>query len=310
METECTPSGERRALKKLGFPLVALNIFLVVLALGTIAGAAAFFQRSAYAAVMDENVFLTVEWRLLRELKERTDQLLLDKDRQIDELRRRYLGAGGQSGDSGLPAAIRAELARLESERDAIIASRFAPAQASMLPPAGADESPAVSQRTRQDGAVAELLRDRILALEVDIAEERRAAFSSALELAALRAELAGAIARLADARGPDPASGASDAQTRQHVPAHTDAIAALQRLLSGNRDGIAAQGAALTLEDIRTRTLLRAIVRTQAIRDEYPDLAASLDRYFRVYAEDERRKGRLEAYDDIGLAIRELMGL
>jgi hypothetical protein len=270
---------------KVDRPLLFLNAFLLLLTVGSIIISDAHSRRTAQAAALNDNVFLTTEWRLLKELKDRTDRLLFDKDREIEELRKRYQTLQGQKAAPLLLEAIEAELAKAESERDAILSARLLPGStaAAAANPVLVSAAPA----RLSDSSLTALLRDKIRALEEELASGRRDANAILKERDGLQLQLEASLAQ-------------PSAPTRpQESPARPDADAYLA-LLQKKRDELAGTAPALSLSDLRTRTLLRAIVRTPAIQAEYPSLSADLDRYFEVYGEVERHKAVRDSYEEL----------
>ncbi len=280
--------------KKIDLPLLFLNAFLVLLTVGSILLSDAFSRRNAQAAALNDNIFLTTEWRLLKELKDRTDQLLFDKDKEIEELRNRYRSLQGQKAAPMLLEAIEAELAKAESERDAILSARLLPGSTA-LPSASAGLAPPTPSRA-SDSALTKLLRDKIRSLEEELASGRQDTDDRMKELVSLQSRLEAALAQQAAQTENLPPPSQSEARDT----ASADYPYAFLDLLRQRRDALASGGPALSLSDLRTRTLLRAIVRTPAIQAEYPSLSADLDRYFQVYGEVERHKAQLESYEEL----------
>jgi hypothetical protein len=279
---------------KVDRPLLFLNAFLLLLTVGSIIISDAHSRRTAQAAALNDNVFLTTEWRLLKELKDRTDRLLIDKDREIEELRKRYQTLQGQKAAPLLLEAIEAELAKAESERDAILSARLLPGStaAAAANPVLVSAAPA----RLSDSSLTALLRDKIRALEEELASGRRDANAILKERDSLQLQLEASLAQPGAPSRP------------QESPAPPDADAYLA-LLQKKRDELAGTAPALSLSDLRTRTLLRAIVRTPAIQAEYPSLSADLDRYFQVYGEAERHKAVRDSYEELIAAMGALTG-
>jgi len=280
------------------FPLVALNIFLLVVSAATLFLADAAINKNTREAALNANTFLTTEWRLLKELKGRTDRLLQDKDREIAELRLRYeaLQANRSSGEE--LAALEEEIRRAESEREGILAVRFSPKSSPAAPETGAvRESSGILSLAAPDTPVAALLRGQILELEKEIAAGRKDTVNLERQIGELRERLKNALTRedAAPAVVATPVVDAAAQSELKEASGRDDILALLEK----DRESLAALDPVLSLADIKTRSLLRAIVRTPAIRAEYPDLSASLDRYFDLYGRAERLKGKREAYDE-----------
>ncbi len=271
--------------RKIDLPLFFLNAFLLVLTVGAIAISNENSHKHTNATTLRDNIFLTTEWRLLKELKDRTDRLLYDKDKEIEELRNRYRSLQSQKAAPSLLEAIKDELAKAETERDAILTARLLPGSTA-ISSANPELVPAVPARL-SDSSLTALLRDKIRALEEELAMGRRDAEAILKERDGLLRQLESSSAQQS-ARSLPPES-----------PAQPNADAYLE-LLQGKMDSLAGKEPALSLSDIRTRTLLRAIVRTPAIQSEYPALSADLDRYFQVYGEAERYKAVRDSYEEL----------
>jgi hypothetical protein len=288
----CKLGKRPRETKRVDLPLIALNIFLIALTAAALLYSDFHFRKSAQAATLSDNRFLNTDWSLMKTLKEHTDQLLQDKDREISELRQRYLALQRQSSSAELLAAAEAELQRAEAERKAILSARFKTSSASpgqqenVLLPAPAGMSPS---RVAESG-VSELLRQQILKLEKEVSSGRQGTEALEQEIGELRARLS--------------ASQGGAGQGTYAAPGSVDSVLSL---LEQDRASLSGEEPAFGLADIKTRSLLRAIVRTPAIRSQYPDLVESLDRYFELYGMAERLKGKREAYDEITDSVRTL---
>lgn len=405
-----------RQARRLDVPLLALNVVLVVFTAAILIWGNVYYSDRVRAATFKENSFLTTEWRLLKEMKERTDRLLQDKDREIAALRGQYDRLQKSSASLEQLAELETQLRRAESEREGILAARYGAVAAAAVPQAselqeavdaGSDamnpgpDGPEAADSARDasgpaeagplaaapasvvsalvpsdDGPVAQLLKERIRSLEVELAAGKKDEAALEGEVSSLRRRLdallaagasPGAGVAAGSPRVPEP--GAVDALENEiedlklrleralaiHTPGAAAAavsdgtppvpptivppiaaapnasvpglsvpdapapslppeqaaptldldavLAALQR----GRSALTSDDPALSLEDIKTRSLLRAIVRTPAIRSEYPSLAAALDRYFELYGAAERRKGEAVAYDEAIAAMKAL---
>jgi len=313
-------SKTRKPHGKFDAALLALDLALLAGVVLLLWGVDRGFRRQAEIATLKDNRFLTTEWRLMRELKERTDQELRDKDREIDALRQQYLRLKGSGSSAALLADIEAAMARAESERAAILSARanpeVAPVAASPSVPSASSLSPGPSQGSggpadpagaytealpgrAPDYALAELLRRRIVGLEEALRRSQAGSAAIERELAALRLDAA------RQAAGGPSASAASATQAAAPGPAipsaqaapwsDADAVAAILSALEGKRAGLDDPEAVLSLSDLKTRSIMRAIVRSSAIRSQYPDLSASLDRYLELVEKVGYLKGKQE---------------
>ncbi len=209
----------------------------------------------------------------------------------------------GEAGDGASPdRAVVAALAAIA----AVEPSRSATAVAG----SGIDSGQAAIPPARPAASPAELLHERIRGLEASLAAEATRADRAEREILALRSALAEARAfdafyrespssqPTAPATVPSSApssaaSGRADEPAREPSSAQAVALAAeLERLLSSEP--------AIGLAELRTRALLRAIVRAPAIRAEYPELLESLDTYLERVEQDAFLRGRIAAYEDM----------
>ncbi|HOX33792.1 MAG TPA: hypothetical protein PLB91_15780 [Spirochaetales bacterium] len=305
---------ERKQVSRIDLPLVALDLAILLGVAILLAASGPRFGARSREASLKESGFLTTEWRLMRELKERTDRELRDKDREIAELRARYLSLKDAGSSSESLAELEEEMRRAEAEREALLSTRIKAATAS---PAAA-ELAAARPRQRasvpeaalpeKDSALSELLRRDIEALERELAASRSSAASLERELAGLRL-----AAEAAAGQAPSPTAAPAPGPAAEGPPpieparaiAEGDPVAAALEFLE--RERAAAAGRPLELSDLKTRALLRAIVRAPAIRAEYPELLGSLDRYLALLAEEAYLRGRREACAEAIEALGEL---
>jgi len=348
-------SGTRKPRGKFDAALLALDLALVAGVALLLWGFDLGLRKRAETATLKDNRFLTTEWRLMRELKARTDQELRDKDREIDALRLQYLRGKGSGSSADLLAEIEAAMARAESERAAILASRTNP-EAGGLPAASAlpslqpaSATPATTATTAttatpaapakgeggaagapggdavaeamtspgSDNALAELLRRRIVSLEDALRRSQAGSAAIERELAALRldaarqasgvpsASSASATALAAPLQSPGPTIPSAQAAPWDAA----DAVAAILSALESERAGLADPETVLGLSDLKTRSIMRAIVRSPAIRSQYPDLFEALDRYLELVEKVGYLKGKQEALDEAMTEIRSLSG-
>lgn len=312
---------QRNAKKRLDLAVFTINVAIVLGAGVFLVSQDAAFRRRERVETLRDNRFLTAEWRLMRELKERTDRELREKDREIAELRLRYLSYLKSGSSLELLASIKEEMRRAEAERDSILSARL---KAATVPPApGASGSgtaatapaaaaPAATAPPRKEaGAVggetplSELLRRRIEDLEISVAASRAKAAAVETELEELRREDSRSLPPLAASPERPSRETAQDASVAQPVPSGSGGeqerlAAAVMDELARERGALDDPDGVLSLSDLKTRALLRAIVRTPAIRAEYPDLLESLDRYLSLSGKAEYLRGKSEAFDEV----------
>lgn len=274
--------------------LLMLNFFIVFLTITIILVANIFYRKDSSYTTLKENSFLTTEWRLLKTMKEQTDRLLQEKDQEISALRTRYLGLLKKNPSSENLSAMEAELRRAQAERQKILSSRYGGASSvyggadSIKLSSTVSSAPAAPVAPQKDGPLSTLLIKRLEALEQESEVAKVSQTKLEEENQRLRAELA------EKGRAPEPV-----AEPVAETAARSDNGDGLPRLLEAQRALLNTATPALTLEDIRTRTLLRAILRSPAIRKEYPTMVEDLDRYFELYGAAERLKGKREALDE-----------
>jgi hypothetical protein len=274
--------------KKDSFLLIS-NIVLVLAAAIFIYIAFYSYQKRVEAITLSESRFLTTEWRLLQQLKVQTDQKLLEKELEIEELNRRYmkLAEGNASAWELRQFEIRIEQAK--AEREEILSHSLAPtsetgpkqtAWLSELLPSGNQsvltvlyqkQIEALKGRLQESSQYIELLEKKFAASN----EKQKELYMNAIaeDLTRIK-KLSAALTGTNDAIR-------SELEDMKHKAEEID------------------EAAHPRIEDINTRALIRAIVSSASIRAEYPDLLKSLDRYFEVYGLGERLKGRKEAYID-----------
>ena len=335
-------SKTRKPHGKFDAVLIALELALVAGVALLLWGFDRGLRKQAEIAALRDNKFLTTEWRLMRELKAKTDQELRDKDSEIDALRLQYLRLKETGSSADLLAEIEAAMAKAESERAAILASRAnpeagpAPAAVTSAPPspsgtsqgsggamgaptavaAGVAAGPAYTEalpNAVSDNALTELLRHRITDLEAALRKSQAGSVAIERKLEAMRLDAArqdaGGPSAAAAAVAPAPVAASGPAvPAAQAAPwSDADAVAAILAALEGERVGLADPDTVLSLSDLKTRSIMRAIVRSPAIRSQYPDLSEALDRYLELVEKVGYLKGKQEALDE---AIRMIEGV
>lgn len=270
--------------------MVYSNVFLAVVTMALI-GAAALGSRARLSSIsLAENRFITTEWRLLQALKADTDRLLMEKDRQISDLRRRYYVLVQDPGAVSSLLEVESQLRQAEEERGAILSQRMD----ALAKPAEAPASSAVAA-TRAVAATyaSEALRARVVTLETQLAEQKSLVAALNARLSALDRASRQAAAEYAEALGVRNAS----------LSALSARLAALERAADAAADGLrkriggleALEG--LTVEELATKALVRALISSPNVRAQYPGLLDAFDRYLVSYGLIERRAGRDEAY-------------
>ncbi len=239
---------------------------------------------------LSERRFLTTEWRLLQVLKARTDQQLFEKDQQIADLNRLYLELIQSNAPLSRRQQVKDQIDQAEVERAAIL-SRSISAAAAVSPAAGAAPDGQVS--SGNEPALVALLQSQIERLQTQL--DSRSALVDTLnrEREALIATNQQVVQGYADTIKGNEARieelVATIARMRDEL---AGALAAADRQA---REAGAAQP--LDIQDLRTKTLVRALVDSPEIRAAYPGLLESLDHFLDVYGREQRLAGQREAY-------------
>ena len=280
--------GKHGKKQNIAASLILSNLVLVACTVAFLGTVIFLYQKKIQNVTLAENRFLTTEWHLLQELKAQTDQQLRDKDLEISRLRSEYRKLKQEERTPDRMLELEAELKKAEAERAAILSSRLSaivtppPVTPSAITPSvatGLSLRDPDTQRTSVaalDTAapakpVTELLGQRIQELEIQVAAQK------------LRTETA--EKKLKDY--------IQDTERRRNAATSADSMI---ELLEQKKKELE-QEPPPKIEDIKTRSLLRAIVSSPAIRQEYPDLLESLDRYFEVYGRQEWITGKKDAY-------------
>ena len=281
-------------------PVIA-NVILLVCTAGILWWALTTHREQQRVTAVEESRFITMEWNLLQELKAQTDQQLMDKDREITALRRRYAALQRAGASAAERQQLERELEQAAAERERIMARRFDLVPAAPEPvtdAAGETDTPTAQPAIITPSPLTEVLEDRTTTLREEI--EARDATIGVLEddLTELRATYTDTISRYEREL----------AELQHGVAATTDRTAPPTisydeiRLLteetiraSISRDGPDPEQT--TLELLNTRTLLRAIVNTPEVREEHPELGQELDRYLATIQARSERQGRNDAF-------------
>lgn len=245
------------------------NLVLVVLTLGLLFFATAYFRNLTKVKILVDNRFLTMEWQLLQELKAETDLQLSRKDRELDEMRVRYSLLKMQNMSPAEIGQLQQDILKAEKERETIQENLFSAGTANTSIAPSADFS--VPQTLGADLGSA-LYRKRIRDLEEQIA----------------------IITKNDAAR-----DGANNVSPVTHSVSSIDSTREL-RLFLEQKIRELDQSATPQFEDLKTRTLLRAIASSPAIRADYPDLLEKTDLFLESYAKQEQLKGKKQAYSEL----------
>ena len=295
------PKADYNPLNNQNVFLLVSNGALVVFAVAFIWFSLAFYREKGSEISFSESYFVTTEWNLMQTLKLNTDRQLMNKEQEILGLRQRYLQLLQNPESSQGAMELRNQLRRAEDERRDILSLRLAPpgqANPADLEAviAAAPDMSAAAPRSPQSSSASMMFQSRIEMLETQLADEK--ALSSAISdtLAALSKE------RELSSRAFMEELALRDATIARISAAGSSAFDAIRR----DSQNLEARRQAIEL-DLNTKVLLRAIASSPEIRARYPDLLASLDRYFDQLALVERLRGRAETYAATSKALEAL---
>jgi len=249
------------------FRLLVPNILLAVLTAGLLFAAVAYFDTLSRTEIRGDNRFLTMEWQLLQELKAETDRQLSQKDREINDLRARYALLKLQNLSPVELAGLEEEIRKAEAERETLVSKLFSTGAGST-----ASGTPSSAGQPQAGGfdIVSALYRQRIRDLE-------------------------GLLAAKASSSAPVPAPALIAAADTSAADMSSALRGFLERKIRELELATAPR-----FEDLKTRTLLRAIASAPAIRADYPDLLEKTDRYLESSAVLEQAKGKKEAFSEV----------
>lgn len=237
-----------------------------------------------------ENRFVTMEWELLQELKRQTDIQLLEKDREIADLRRQYRILMTQNASKQALQELELRISIAGSERDSI-ASR------DPLPVGSATEK--ISFFTGKKDIISDpvqltsLLAARIETLAAQLRERQVYARTLQEQLSAAGMTPETLI----------PGEEKQWQERERQAAAYRDLVSKSKKTFSSVQNDLElllADEIARSrkpVDNLESWVLLRAIATSPAIRSEYPDLAVSMNRYLESFAEKEKATGRTEAY-------------
>jgi hypothetical protein len=279
--------------------LIVSNSALVVFALGFIWISSAVYREKGSEVSLRESRFVTTEWNLMQTLKVNTDRQLMGKEQEILALRKRYLQLVQNPESTQGLAELRSQLHRAEEERRDILSLRL---EIPATPSTGEEVSqsspaPSTTDRgTTPSSAASAIFQSRIMVLESQLADEK-----------ALTLAISDTLASVSRERDQAARTFRNELALRDAAMARLSVAgkSALETLKADSRT-LALQRQALGL-DLNTKVLLRAIVSSPEIRGRYPDLLASLDRYFEQFALMENLRGRAEAYAAVNKALEPL---
>ncbi len=286
--------------------LLIFDVVIVAVSVAAILLTGARYGRAIEADAMGSTGFFTTEWRLLKELKESTDRALAEKDLELDELRARYRALERTGASASQLYSVGQAIREAEEGRAAILSARVmaysAPDEGPAEPGAARARatlpaaSPAAAAASVPDTAT--LLGTRIIALEGALREAEARNRVTEAELDAARAALSEAVAL--DAAAAARRAGDELPGEKSSVAPALAAASSAAPLVAEELERLRSAAPVIGLAELRTRALLRAIVRDPAIRAEYPELLDSLDTYLERVEQDAYLRGRAAAYEDL----------
>lgn len=141
MEQRAEGNSNSAAPAGLRLPIVA-NLLLLLVSVAVVSIGVYLLSQQTTSAIRFESRFITAEWRLLAELKERTDRILEAKDREITFLRSRLLSLVRKGASDTERRSIISQLEQAYVERNEIMDLRINP------PPVVLEQSPAAEGST------------------------------------------------------------------------------------------------------------------------------------------------------------------
>ena len=283
------------------FPVIA-NAALILVAAIVLSAAAVQYRGSVRETTRAETRFVTTEWQLLRELKEETDRLLEEKEREIAVLRRRYLELRGQDGTTSEQELIEAQLREAEGDRDELLSARIDRSMALLFEPddeADLGDDPRSPEDGGRQTAIREVLDRLPRPSDAETAEpDAPPVIHGSL---VVRSRLEESRRRIEELETRIAESGQRVEQARSAMPRLGDFEVDVSPGTSSEPDE------SWLLELVETRALLRAIAASAPIREEYPDLADNLDRYFEEFGSQRLVRGRREGFEAAAEAVERM---
>ena len=272
--------------------MILSNVILIILTGLILVLAFDYYESRINTVTLNENRFLTTEWHLLQELKAQTDQKLLEKDKEIAELRRKYMELSQGGSNTSELQEIEEKLEQAQKERDQIASQRLE------VP----DDTEAEAERSsplqeidisKPSTPLAKVLQKKVETLEAQLKEKESEVEVLKNEINELKAEYE---ENLEEHRGlVEKKDNRIDQLVERINRSKEIAGKALSRLNEKVKEN--QSGAGPSVEVLNTRALLRALASQPEVRAAYPNLQESLERYFRVYGMQRRLEGRREAY-------------
>ena len=256
-------------------------------------GAFSLYQDRIATISLTERRFLTTEWRLLQELKAQTDRELFQKDQQIADLNRLYLELLQSDASPSRRQEVRNQLDQAEAERKAILSRSISRIADSVSTPEATVNGAAASGSM---SSLTELLQSQVEGLQAQL--DNRRALIEALDKE--RTTLISVHERTAQGYADRVKQNMARIQELSATVLQTDQEVRSTLAAVSRKTLEAGPMQPLSIEDLKTQALVRAIVGSPEIRAAYPDLLKSLDHFFEVYGLHERLLGHQEAYASV----------
>lgn len=117
-------AGKRRTSRAL-ISILSLHLVLVLLSGVTLLATRQAFRRQSLEAATRESRFVTTEWALLRELQQRTQRVLREKDREIASLRELQASLAGRPELADEAERVRVALLQAYAERETVLQAQL-----------------------------------------------------------------------------------------------------------------------------------------------------------------------------------------
>lgn len=224
---------------------------------------------------LNENRFITTEWRLLQELREQTDKELLEKEQEIAELNKRYLKLIEGDAPSEELKKINTRLKQAQKEREQILSRQKTE-----------EESNIDKQKIWVKGLAPSNMDPAIISFyktRIDILENQ---LEKANDMKTTNSE--NNYSNFID----------EQKQLKTELLSLKEEINIRLNNINTSTPGI---------DEINTRSIIRAILSSNAIKAQHPDLLDSFDIYINNFGYRERQVGQKEAYSIILEQIEKL---
>lgn len=258
--------------------LIISNLALLIVSAGLLAGEWYTISNRQIMDVGKENRFLTTEWYLLQELRAQTDEELRSKDQEIASLKQLYQHMRAQNRSRDELTQIEEQIRKAESDRETIFLSSVKAGLRPSLAPSVTDID-AQATLSGGDSLTIDLLKQRVLSLE---------ALHDQILARAEKAE-----ASLADLRRMLPLATIPSSELTQKELSR----AQIQSVMEAARESFRPETPP-TVDQLKTISLVRAILSSPELRVKYPSLENSFDVYLERFGNREYTRGRATGYD------------